>query len=219
MELKYRGLFITGTDTDIGVMKPIETGFLLRSSDAFFLKKIAGVKDSIESISPYRLKHPLSPFAAAQIEDVSIHFERIARAYEILLKVHQALLVEGAGGLLVPITRSMLMADLALRLNLPILIISRISLGTLNHTLLTVEAARRRGIKVIGVVFNHLAQRRGMAEKTNLPVIKHYLDVPILGEIPYASFLKKMGRDGKEIRRWVEAHVDMHRIRSIFVSE
>ncbi len=239
MKLKYRGLFITGTDTgvgktlvaaglaaslrgsglDIGVMKPIETGFLLRSSDAFFLKKITGVRDSIESISPYRLKHPLSPFAAAQIEDVSIHAERIAQAYKRLLKVHQALLVEGAGGLLVPITRRMLMADLALRLNLPILIISRTSLGTLNHTLLTVEAARRRGIKVIGVVFNHLTQRRGMAEKTNLPIIKHYLDVPILGEIPYAPFLKRMGRDGEKIRRWIEAHVDVHRIRSIFVSE
>jgi dethiobiotin synthetase len=232
---EYKGLFITGTDTgvgktivaaglaaslansgmDIGVMKPIETGFSLRSSDAVFLKKIAGVKDSLDSICPYRLKHPLSPFTAAQIENVSIGLERIARAYEVLLQNHQALLVEGAGGLLVPITREKMMADLALYLKLPILIISRTGLGTINHTLLSVEVARQRGIEVAGVIFNHLGPRRGLAERTNPSVIRHFIDVPILGEIPYAPFLKKRGRDGEKIRRWVESHVDMDRIRSI----
>jgi dethiobiotin synthetase len=231
---KYRGLFITGTDTgvgktivaaglaaslrhsgfDIGVMKPFETGFSLRSSDAVFLKKIAAVKDSLDSVCPYRLKHPLSPFTAAKIENVSIRFETIARAYEALLQNHQALLVEGAGGLLVPITREKMMADLALCLKLPVLIVSRTGLGTINHTLLSVEAARKRGVEVAGVIFNHVGPRRGLAEKTNPSVIRHFLDVPILGEIPYAPFLKKKGRDGVKIRGWVEAHVDMDRIRS-----
>ena len=200
---------------DIGVMKPIETGFSLRSSDAVFLKKIAAVKDSLDSICPYRLKHPLSPFTAAKMENVSIGFERIARAYGELLQNHQALLVEGAGGLLVPITREKMMADLALYLKLPVLIVSRTGLGTINHTLLSVEAARKRGVEVAGVIFNHLGPRRGLAERTNPSVISHFLDVPVLGEIPYAPFLKKRGRDGEKIRRWVEAHVDMDRIRSI----
>ena len=233
--LSSRGLFITGTDTgvgktivaaglaaslrhsgfDIGVMKPFETGFSLRSSDAFFLKSMAGVSDPLETITPYRLKHPLSPFAAAQIEKVSIRFEKIKRAYRTLLKKHQALFVEGAGGLLVPITREKMMADLALYLRLPVLIISRTGLGTINHTLLSVEVARQRGIEVTGVIFNHLGPRRGLAEKTNPSVIRHFLNVPILGEIPYAPFLRKRGRDGEKIRRWVEAHVDMDRIRSI----
>ena len=232
---KYKGLFITGTDTgvgktlvgaglvaslrdsgmDIGVMKPIETGFSLRTSDAVFLKSMAGVSDPLESITPYRLKHPLSPFAAAQIEKVSIRFEKIARAYEGLLQNHQALLVEGAGGLLVPITRENMMADLALYLKLPLLIISRTGLGTINHTLLSVEVARQRGVEVAGVIFNHLGPRKGLAERTNPSVIRHFLDVPVLGEIPYAPFLKKRGRDGEKIRRWVEAHVDMDRIRSV----
>lgn len=231
---KYKGLFITGTDTgvgktivaaglaaslvnsgmDIGVMKPIETGFSPRSSDAVFLKKIAGVKDSLESICPYRLKHPLSPFTAAKIESVSIRFERIARAYEGLLQNHQALLVEGAGGLLVPVTRERMMADLALYLKLPVLIISRTGLGTINHTLLSVEVARQRGVGVAGVIFNHSGPRRGLAERTNPSVIRHFLDVPVLGEIPYAPFLKKRGCDGEKIRKWVEAHVDMDRIRA-----
>ena len=232
---KYKGLFITGTDTgvgktivaaglaaslansgmDIGVMKPIETGFSLQSSDAVFLKKMAGVKDSLESVCPYRLKHPLSPFAAAQIEKVSIRFEKIKQAYRTLLKKHQALFVEGAGGLLVPITQKKMMADLALYLELPVLIISRTGLGTINHTLLSVEVARQRGIEVAGVIFNHLGPRRGLAERTNPSIIKHFLDVPILGEIPYAPFLKGRYRNGKIVREWIEAHVDMDRIRSI----
>ena len=232
---EYKGLFITGTDTgvgktivaaglaaslansgmDIGVMKPIETGFSLRSSDAVFLKKIAGVKDSLDSICPYRLKHPLSPFTAAKIENISIRFETIARACGRLLQNHQALLVEGAGGLLVPITRQKMMADLALYLKLPVLIISRTGLGTINHTLLSVEVARQRGVEVAGVIFNHLGPHRGLAERTNPSVIRHFLDVPILGEIPYAPFLKKRDHDGEKIRRWVEAHVDIDRIRSI----
>jgi len=229
---KYRGLFITGTDTgvgktivgaslvaslrhsgfDMGVMKPIETGFSLRSSDAVFLKKIAAVKDPLDSICPYRLKHPLSPFTAAKIENVSIRFETIARAYEELLQNHQALLVEGAGGLLVPITREKMMADLALYLKLPVLIVSRTGLGTINHTLLSVEAARKRGVEVAGVIFNHLGPRRGLAEKTNPSVIRHFLDVPILGEIPYAPFLKRKERIDEKITEWVESHVDMNRI-------
>jgi dethiobiotin synthetase len=234
---KYKGLFITGTDTgvgktivaaglvaslresgmDIGVMKPIETGFSLQSSDAVFLKEIAGVEDSLDSICPYRFKHPLSPFTAAKIERVSIRFDRIVRTYARLLQDHQALLVEGAGGVLVPITRGMMMVDLALRLNLPLLVISRTGLGTINHTLLSVEVARRRGVEVAGVIFNHLSPRRGLAERTNPSVIRRFLNVPILGEIPYASFLKNRGRDREKIRRWVEASVDINRIRSMLL--
>jgi len=232
---KYKGLFITGTDTgvgktlvsvglvtslresgiDVGVMKPIETGFKLSSSDATFLKRAAGVSDSLESISPYRLKHPLSPFAAAQLEKVSIRFKKIKGAYQRLSKEHQAVLVEGAGGLLVPITRKKTMADLAIQLKLPVLIVSRTSLGTLNHTLLTAEVARCRGIPVVGVIFNHLVQKMGLAERTNSSTIRHFVDVPILGEIPYASFLKNKVRNDERIKEWVESHVNMNRIRSI----
>ncbi len=233
--LKSRGLFITGTDTgvgktvvagglaaslrnsglDIGVMKPIETGFSLRSSDVFFLKRMAGVNDPLENICPYRFKFPLSPYTAAQLEKASIRLEKIRQAYRRLLKKHQAVFVEGAGGLLVPIARKMTMADLALRLNLPLLIVARTNLGTLNHTLLTVEVAKHRGVKVAGVILNHLVQRRGMAEKTNPSVIKDLLSVPILGEIPYASFLKGGNRMSEKIRELVETHVDIERIRSL----
>jgi dethiobiotin synthetase len=233
---KYRGVFITGTDTgvgktvvaaglvaslrnsgvDIGVMKPIETGFSPRSSDAFFLKRMAGLNDPLENICPYRFKFPLSPYTAAHLEKASIRLDKIRQAYHRLMKKHQGTLVEGAGGLLVPITRKMTMADLALRLNLPLLIVARTNLGTLNHTLLTVEVAKRRGIKVVGVIFNHLVQRRGLAEKTNPSVIKDFLSVPILGEIPYAPFLKEKSGDREKIKKLIEAHVDTERIRSFF---
>jgi dethiobiotin synthetase len=74
--------------------------------------------------------------------------------------------------------------------------------------------ARQRGVEVAGVIFNHLGPRRGLAERTNPSVIRHFLDVPILGEIPYAPFLKGRYRDRGRVREWVEAHVDMDRIRS-----
>jgi dethiobiotin synthetase len=232
---KYQGLFITGTDTgvgktvvaaglvaslrnsgvDLGVMKPIETGFSLRSSDALFLKRMADVNDPLENICPYRFKFPLSPYTAAQLEKASIRLDKISQAYRRLMKRHQGILAEGAGGLLVPITRKMTMADLALGLNLPLLIVARTNLGTLNHTLLTVEVARRRGLKVVGVIFNHLVQRRGLAEKTNPFVIKDFLGVPILGEIPYAPFLKEKNRDREKIKKLIETHVDIKKIRSL----
>ena len=232
--MKHRGLFITGTDTgvgktlvtaglaaslrssgiDIGVMKPIETGYSPRSSDSAFLMRAAGVDDPLDDVSPYRFKLPLSPFAAAMMEKIPIHIKKIERAFHRLLRKHRGVLVEGAGGLFVPITRVSFMVDLALRLNLPLLIISRTNLGTLNHTLLTVEVAKRRGTQVAGVIFNHLVERKGLAERTNPEVIKPFLGVPILGEIPYASFLKEKGPVAGKIRRWVETHVDMDRIRS-----
>jgi dethiobiotin synthetase len=234
--MKHKGLFITGTDTgvgktlvtaglaaslrssgiDIGVMKPIETGYSPRSSDSAFLMRAAGVEDPLDYISPYRFKFPLSPFAASTMEKIPIHLRKIEQAFHRLLRQHRGVLVEGAGGLLVPITRVSLMVDLALRLDLPLLIVSRTNLGTLNHTLLTVEVAKRRGIKVAGVIFNHLVERKGLAERTNPEVIKPFLDVPILGEIPYASFLKEKGLKGEKIRDWIKAHVDMSQIRSLF---
>jgi dethiobiotin synthetase len=233
--VKHRGLFITGTDTgvgktlvtaglaaslrssgiDMGVMKPVETGYSPRSSDSAFLISVTGLNDSIESVSPYRFKLPLSPFAASRMEKNPIHLMKIERAFHCLLRRHKGVLVEGAGGLLVPITRDRLMVDLVLRLDLPLLIVSRTNLGTLNHTLLTVEVAKKRGIKVAGVIFNHLVKKKGWAERTNPELIKPFLNVPILGEIPYAPFLKEKGPVAEKIRRWVEHHVDMDRIHSL----
>jgi dethiobiotin synthetase len=232
---KRRGLFVTGTDTgvgktlvtaglaaslrssgtDIGVMKPIETGYSPRSADSAFLMKVVGADDPIECVSPYRFKFPLSPFASARMEKIPIHLMKIERAFHLLAMRHRGVLVEGAGGLLVPITRESLMVDLVLRLGLPLLIVSRTNLGTLNHTLLTVEVAKRRGIEVAGVIFNHLVERKGLAERTNPEVIKPFLSVPILGEIPYAPFLKESRPVPDKLRKWVERHVDMDRIRSL----
>jgi len=234
---KNKGLFITGTDTgvgktlitagvavslrksgmDIGVMKPIETGFGLRRSDCNFLRKVTGIKDPLESISPYRYKFPLSPFGAAQMEKFPVRLEHVQRAFDKLLRRHEGLLVEGAGGLLVPITRKSTMADLAIRLEIPLLIVARTSLGTLNHTLLTVEVARARHIPVAGVIFNQIAKSRGLAERTNPSVMKRFLSVPILGEIPYAPFLSKGESRAEQVGEWVEKHIDMGRIRSLFL--
>jgi dethiobiotin synthetase len=97
------------------------------------------------------------------------------------------LLVEGVGGLLCPLTESETVADLVRELALPLVIVARRSLGTLNHTLLTVEAARIRKLTVVGVVISETAPPAGLAEQTNVEELRRRLDVPLLGVVPYSD--------------------------------
>ena len=196
-------LFITGTDTeigktavtagiaaclrkqnqDIGVMKPIAAG---SRADAECLKIAAGVSDPIEDINPIFFEHPLSPNVAAQLEDNSPDLNHITTAYHRLAAIHTHLLVEGVGGLLVPITDDFLVVDLAVRLNLPLLIVARAALGTINHTLLTIEAARARNLPVLGIVYNCTEPKRSdTVAQTSPEVITRISDVPSLGILPF----------------------------------
>jgi len=206
-----RGLFVTGTDTevgktvvagvlaatlkrrglDVGVMKPVASGGVRRggtlvSEDAIFLRQAAGCDDPLELINPVCLEPPLSPHVAARVSGLTIDRSRIDQAYETLSQRHEVLLVEGVGGLLVPITDDFLVADLARKWDLPLVIASRIGLGTINHTLLTVESARHRGLTVAGIVFNGYDESgAGTAERTNPDEIARLTGVPILGVLPH----------------------------------
>ena len=210
MKKKSKGFFITGTDTgvgktvataclvkllqqrsvDVGVMKPVETGVPVgatsHSTDAGFLKIASGVKDSITEISPYRFKTPTSPLQAAKIEGVSIRISQLTDSFKSLSKKHDRLLVEGIGGLMVPITKKHSVADLILKFRLPLIVISRTSLGTINHTLLTVKLAQSLGIEVRGILFNHT--RKGKLDTLELDSIHLAAElsgVPSLGILPY----------------------------------
>lgn len=196
-------IFVTGTDTnvgktyvaagiaaalrrqgvDVGVMKPIASG---RLDDARLLIKASGTADPLDLVNPIRLKEPLSPHLAAKRQGIRIDLKRIDRAFATLRSRHDFVIVEGAGGLLVPIRDGFTMADLARRMGLPLLIVARDALGTINHTMLTVEAARSRGLKVLGVVVNRSRPGRpDLAERLNPKAIADATGVPVLASLPW----------------------------------
>ncbi len=206
-----KGFFITGTDTGVGKtvvaaalikaigtfglkvggMKPIETGCcregdVLIPSDGMFLKSIAHMDETVNDITPYCFEHPLAPMVAGEIEGISVDVVAITRAFEELAEKYQAIVVEGAGGLLVPISRNYYMLDLAKEFSLPLIVVARPGLGTLNHTLLTVNYAIKEGLQVAGIIINYTyPPEDNMAEKTNPQIFKKISSVPLIGIFPY----------------------------------
>ncbi|MEN8262095.1 MAG: dethiobiotin synthase [Nitrospirota bacterium] len=206
-----KGIFITGTDTGIGKtfvacgliramkekgmnvcpIKPVESGCRsvrgeLIPSDTKKLIKASGIDEPIDLINPYRLKHPLAPSVAAKIEGVAINKKKIFSAYKRLSKKYDITVVEGAGGIMVPVYKKYLFLDLAKDLDIPVVIVARPGLGTINHTLLTIEALRSNGLSVAGVIINCAVKSgKGLSEKTNPEVIEKLGGVPVLGSVPH----------------------------------
>lgn len=222
-------IFITGTDTgvgktfvasaiagvlrnggiDVGVMKPVETGCVeedgaLVPADALKLKEASGSGDAMDLVNPYRFAAPLAPSVAASLEEREIRIEKIAEAFNVISQRHDFIIVEGAGGLMVPLTESETFADLAASLNIPIVIVAPSRLGVINHTLLTVEAARKRGIEVSGIILNNPAPPHGwdLSGERNAEVIRRFSGVPLLAEVP---FIKKEKPPYRYVRGFVEA--------------
>lgn len=206
-----RGFFITATDTGVGKtvitaaliktigilglrpcgMKPIETGCIkegdvLIPSDGMFIKAIAHMEEDIRFISPCCFKSPLAPLPASEIEGISVDLEKIKKAYTELSKNYDAVVVEGIGGLLVPIKRDYFVLDLIREFGLPTIVVSRPGLGTINHTMLTVKYAIKEGLDVAGIIINYIQPPEGtLAEDTNPQIIKQISPVPIIGVFPY----------------------------------
>ncbi len=214
-----RGVFITGTDTgvgktviagavtralmarglSVGVMKPVESGCTvvegegLLPADAAFLREMAESAAPLSEITPFRFETPVAPIVASRIEGVEIREEVIISAFEETARRHDFVVVEGVGGLMVPIRSGFLVSDLVGLLGLPVAVVARNTLGVINHTLLTVRAAANEGIRVAGVVLNHTEPLRGgVAEETNPALLGELLDVPLIGVFPY---LKERSRD------------------------
>ena len=176
---------------DVGVMKPIESGVdpecsSAANSDAKFLMEVSESTDADEEVCPFRLKTPASPYQAAQMAGSSIQPGSIIEKFKIMQSRHNMMLVEGVGGLLVPITARYNVADLALEMGLPLIIVSRIRLVTLNHTLLTITAARPYGLKIKGIILNRQeAGELDEVEKHQEKLIEELSDTPILGTCPF----------------------------------
>ena len=200
-----RGIFITGTDTgvgksvvaaslaralrlrgvNVGVMKPVTSGCIDRngelvSEDAELLAWAAGV-DLDDDVAPYCLREPIVPVDSAARDGVKISFTKIEECFKRLSAKYEYVIVEGAGGLMVPLNGGLLIADLAKQLDLPLLVVARPDLGTINHSVLTCFAAGQMGLEVKGVIVNRFPANPGLAEKGASHQIGSLCGAPILG--------------------------------------
>ena len=198
-------LFITGTDTGVGktfvgcalatalrargrrvaVLKPVETGVEHEPEDALRLRDAAGDPAPLDEICPYRLRAPLAPAVAAPLEGVTVDVERLVALIARRAWTADVLLVEGAGGLLVPISGRTTYLDLALRCVLPVLIVGANRLGTINHCALTARVAAAAGLVVRGFVLSQPAPETNVSAATNAEAIAALTGLSCLGSLPH----------------------------------
>lgn len=206
-----RGLFVTGTDTGVGktlvaaglvlwarerglrvgAMKPAESGCArvgdaLLPADAALLRWAAGGADPLERVCPYRLEAALAPGVAARREGVDVSLDGVRAALSALCAAHpDGVVVEGAGGLLVPMDRALRTGvDWARALGLPVLVVARGGLGTINHTLLTLEALAARDVPCRGVIFSARTAEQAQAAEENAEVIAAMSGARVLAILP-----------------------------------
>jgi len=176
-------IFITGNGTDIGktvvsaiitealnadYWKPVQSGEL-HNTDTMKVKQLVSNSKTVFHAERFRLQQPLSPHAAAEIDGVEIHLNDF-----LLPKTDNHLIIEGAGGLMVPLNSQLLIADLIKHFDASVILVSRNYLGSINHTLLTIQELRRRNIPIIGIVFNgeHTPQTENFIQQfTQLPIL------------------------------------------------
>lgn len=203
-----RGIFVAGTDTgvgktvvtaafaaacrgeglNVGVWKPVQSGAQIGGgmTDAERLLEMTGIADSPEAVAPYTFEAPLTPLLAAKQAGVTLAMEQMLQAGEPLIRRYDALFIEGAGGVAVPITEDALLVDWIAMLGVPVVLAARSGLGTVNHTLLTVSLLRQYGIPVLGVVLNDGGQESAEdpSIEGNAALIEQFGAVPVLGRFP-----------------------------------
>jgi dethiobiotin synthetase len=211
MDNSMRGLFITATDTGAGktfvaamiaralrasglvvrACKPVATGAEWIDgrwlSDDTRLLAEATAEAKYDRITPWAFPTPAAPPVAARLAGASLRLDDLVAAVREREAPGATVLVEGIGGLLCPLTDEETVADLATALDLPLLIVARRSLGTLNHTLLTLEAARARRLRMAGVVICETTPVAGKAEETNVEELRRRISVPLVAVISHQS--------------------------------
>ena len=186
-----RGL--TRAETIVAVRKPAESGCSLVEGDPFpedaaALASAAGSLEPLEDICEVRLTEALAPGIAAERAGVTVDVEGLVRRYRDLAENVDCLLVDGAGGLLVPLASGVDYADFARALDARLLVVADARLGGLNHALLTLEVARARGLDVMGVVINHASSERDLATETFAGSLRELAEkTPILAEVGYGE--------------------------------
>ncbi|MGQ0795860.1 MAG: dethiobiotin synthase [Nitrosopumilaceae archaeon] len=212
-----KAYFITGTDTgvgktaitagisgslrkaglNVGVMKPIATGIPqkigFKSADVEIIVGASNSKDPEDLINPAFFPIPASPYDATKLLSLTgVDVSLILSAFTKLLSLHDILLVEGIGGIMTPITKQFFIADMIKMMGIETIIVTRATLGTLNHTMLTCEACKERGIKVKGIIINNFDEKGSPAEK-NAPTTLHEITgLDILGVVPFIKDYNKI---------------------------
>jgi dethiobiotin synthetase len=200
-----RGVFVTGTDTGVGksilaaaicaalagrgervaALKPAVTGLDEPSgewpADHELLAEAASADQAADAVAPYRFGPPVSPHLAAELAGERIEPPKLLAAARGAASAADALVVEGVGGLLVPLTPGYLIRDLAVDIRLPVVIAARAGLGTINHTLLTIEAARAAGLRVAGVVMTPWPPHPEPIEHSNRETLERLAAVRVSG--------------------------------------
>jgi len=199
---KSKKIFITATDTgvgktvamlvlgtmlkarglDIGILKPVQCA----GTDAQFLKKALGIQDDLKTINPFYAPEPLSPHLAFRRAGIKFDKSKVMSCLKELQARHDIVLIEGAGGLMAPLTNSYYNVDLIADLKTELIIVARLGLGTINHTLLTINEIKSRGLKIKGLIFCQTKPtRKTLPEGTNPVEIARLSGVKVLGTIPY----------------------------------
>lgn len=192
-----KAVFITGTDTDVGktfvsailvkawesnYWKPFQTGLLTDSGDTKTVKTLTGSPESHFEEPQINLNTPLSPWRAAMQDGIPLVSVDEVKIPDKFLISSRPLVVEGAGGLFVPINEKEITTDLIRHLDLPVILVARSSLGTINHTLLSIEHLKRRGVLNIKIILN------GELNNDNAKTIEHFSpDTPIIAQIPHVD--------------------------------
>ena len=211
------GLFVTATDTEVGktvisgaianyflrqgarvaVSKPVATGCVHRregwvSEDAEFLASCADARFPLDLICPQRYREPLAPAVAADRAKQPLDWSAIDRSLKLMTRESDVIVVEGIGGILVPLDHQYTTLDIARWLKLAAVVVARPNLGTINHTLMTLEMLRRGGVTIAGVVINRYpAESASVAEETHPRYIEKFGKVPILAIVPDEPALKR----------------------------
>jgi dethiobiotin synthetase len=200
-------LFVTGTDTGVGktfvacalvhalraagrrvaVMKPVETGVDGVPEDAVRLRDAAGDPAPLDDVCPYRFRAPLAPAAAAPLEGQSVDPEKITSLLMRRALDADMLVVEGAGGLLVPVTSDCTWLDIVRTLRLPLLVVAANRLGTLNHCALTARVARAEGIAVHGFALSHPDPVADASSASNAALISTLTRLPVIATLPHST--------------------------------
>ena len=217
--MNQRGVFVTGTDTGVGKsvvaaallcalreagvdavpMKPVQTGCRRRGGDwaapdldfCLFMASLRPPARERRWMAPYCFAPACSPHLAAERAGTVISQARIRTCFHRLAARHDFVVVEGAGGVLAPVSRRRTMADVMKSLALPVILVARPGLGTINHTLLSLRELRRTGLRVAGVVFNETTPTRtGFIERDNRKTVEQLGGVPVMGCMPFLSGLE-----------------------------
>ena len=217
------GIFVTATDTgvgktlvasalvrcltqrgiDVGVMKPIEAGVsqsLRTQSDGARLRRVSGISDPITEVCPYIFRLPVAPLSAARGERRVVRVMTILRAFRTLRQKHTLMVVEGVGGVYVPITQLLNVSDIIYRMKLPAIVVGQAGLGGINHALLTLQALRRRQIPIVALVLNqrHPVQTKTARtqEQSTASLLRRLAGVPVIGPLPYNPSVGRNWNEG-----------------------